>query len=71
MPDSNERVALLLTGLGEKKITLDEYCTAEEIRTELLFQYPKLSAGGGFDLLRVSEGVGKSCRKLWCPKMDI
>lgn len=60
MPDSQERVSkLLLSGLGEKKITLDEYCQSQEIYRELTFQHPKLSEARGFKLLRISEGSGK------------
>lgn len=59
VPDSQERAALILSGLGEKKIQLDEYSEWPEIYEELMFQYPKLKESGGFELLRVGEGGGK------------
>ena len=64
MPDSQERLHLMLAGLGEKKIQLDEW---DEIHVELLFQYPKLKDGGGFELLRVGEGGGKRLKIIACP----
>ena len=48
-PDGTERAKLLLAGLGEKKINL----TYGDIRNDLFEEYPKLKAGGGFELLRI------------------
>lgn len=67
VPDSQERAALILSGLGEKKIQLDEYSEWPEIYDELLFQYPKLKESGGFELLRVGEGGGKRLQTIACP----
>ena len=64
VPDSQERASLMLAGLGEKKIVLDEYCCDQEIRSELTFQYPKLADAGGFELLRVPEGGGKTLQEI-------
>ena len=66
VPDSQERSCLMLAGLGEKKIQLDDLCEWDEIYEELLFQYPKLKDGGGFELLRVSEGGGKRLQVIAC-----
>ena len=68
VPDSQERADLLLAGLGEKKITLDEFSHSQEIYSELIFQFPKLSQAGGFELLRVSEGSGKVLQEIASPK---
>ena len=62
MPDSQERADLLLAGLGEKNITLDEISHSQEIYSDLMFQFPKLSEAGGFELLRVAKGSGKILR---------
>ena len=59
VPDSDERARLQMAGLGEKKITLYLCSEAYEINQELLFQFPKLSDGGGFELLRVPDCGGK------------
>ena len=67
VPDSQERSRLMLAGLGEKKIQLDDHCEWDEIYEELLFQYPKLKDGGGFELLRVGEGGGKRLQVIACP----
>ena len=68
IPDSQERASLLLAGLGEKKITFDEYCNHQEINSELTFQYPKLADAGGFELLRVPEGGGKVLQEIAIPQ---
>jgi hypothetical protein len=70
VPDSQERAALILSGLGEKKIQLDEYSEWPEIYEELMFQYPKLKELGGFELLRVGEGGGKRLQTIACPPKD-
>ena len=67
VPDSQERSCLMIAGLGEKKIQLDDFCEWEEIYAELIFQYPKLKDGGGFELLRVGEGGGKRLQVIACP----
>ena len=41
IPDSQER-ASLLAGLGEKKVTFDEFCNHQEINSELVFQYHRV-----------------------------
>jgi hypothetical protein len=68
VPDSQERADLLLAGLGEKKIALDEFSHSQEIYSELIFQFPKLSEAGGFELLRISEGSGKVLQETASPK---
>ena len=68
VPDSQVRAALLLAGLGEKKITFDEYCNHQEISSELVFQYSKLANAGGFELLRVPEGGGKALQEIATPR---
>lgn len=59
IPDGQERALLQIAGLGEKRITMSAYSDAQDICFELNEQYPKLSGGGGFELLRVPEGGGK------------
>ena len=46
----------------------DEYCTYQEIYSELTFHFPKLVEAGGFELLRVSEGGGKVLQEIASPK---
>lgn len=57
-PDSQERARLQIAGLGEKKISLNIYADAHDVYDELMFQFPKLSDGGGFELLRINDRGG-------------
>lgn len=57
-PDSQERAQLQIAGLGEKKISLNTYADAREVYDELIHQFPKLSDGGGFELLRINDRGG-------------
>ncbi len=59
IPDSQERAELQIAGLGGKKISLSSNADAHDICFSLCEHYPKLSGGGGFELLRVPEGGGK------------
>ena len=52
VPDSDERASLQLSGLGEKRIILNAYSEMHDIYDKLLFQFPKLKQGGGFELLK-------------------
>jgi len=58
-PTSMERAALKLAGLGEKRFPVDATCTSQEFYDEILIQFPKIRDGGGYELLRVSEGGGR------------
>ena len=55
MPDTSERTALKLAGLGEKRFPVFAYATSTELQDELYQEYPKLVRGGGFELLRGSD----------------
>ena len=68
VPDSDERASLQLSGLGEKRIILNAYSEMQDIYDELLFQFPKLKQGGGFELLRVPEGGGKLLQVIASPE---
>ena len=51
-PDSRERAQLKMAGLGEKRCSIFLYAEAEELQDALTDEFPKLSRGGGFELLR-------------------
>lgn len=68
LPDGDERARLQIAGLGEKKISLCSYSDAQDIYHDLLYHFPKLSDGGGFDLLRVPEGGGKQLDIITAPE---
>ena len=68
VPDSEERASLQIAGLGEKRITLYLSSEAHDIYQELIYQFPKLSQGGGFELLRVPEGGGKQISVIAAPE---
>ena len=51
--DAKFKETLVEAGLGEKKITIPNIdCSAAEFKDILLFNYPKLKDGGGFECLR-------------------
>lgn len=56
-PDCMARAKLQMAGLGEKKVSIFLYGSSDELNDDLLEHYPKLSNGGGYELLR--QGVGK------------
>ena len=47
LPDGEERAALQIAGLGEKRITLSAFADAQKIYQELAFHFPKLCDGRG------------------------
>lgn len=55
-PDTTLRAELQIAGLGEKKVSLFLYGGSDEIYDELIDAYPKLSGGGGYELLRQGQG---------------
>lgn len=67
-PTSMDRATLKLAGLGKKKFPVDAHCTPHEFYDEILIQFPKLRDGGGFELLRFSEGGGKTLDVIPHPK---
>ena len=57
-PNSQERAQLQIAGLGEKRMSLDMHADARNVYDELMHQFPKLSDGGGFKLLRINDRGG-------------
>lgn len=55
-PDPEERCALQLAGLGEKRFPMFLHSDAQDIHTELLEQFPKLEDAGGYEFLRLGVG---------------
>ena len=68
LPDGEERAALQIAGLGEKRISSNAYADAQEIYQDLAFHFPKLCDGGGFELLRIPEGGGKQLDVIASPE---
>ena len=54
-PDSKTRAKLQPAGLGAKRLSLFQDGDPEELHEELVQQYPKLSSGGGYELLHASS----------------
>ena len=50
-----EKGQLIQAGLGGKLLCMFEHCDADELHHELLNTFPKLRAGGGYELLRSSQ----------------
>lgn len=67
IPDSSERVALKLAGLGEKRFSVFAYGSSQEVQDELVREYPKLIDAGGFELLRASELGSKQLEPIEMP----
>ena len=68
VPDTQERGTLQLAGLGEKRVTVFVNSDSYDLYMELTSVYPKLTEGGGYDLLRVQEGGGKQLVVIACPE---
>ena len=68
VPDGDERAALQLSSLGEKRISLLAHSDMQDIYDELLFQFPKLKEAGGYELLRLPEGGGKMLQVIASPE---
>ena len=67
-PDGQERAELQIAGLGEKRITFLADSNSLDIHLELCSQFPRLNEAGGYELLRVPEGGGKSIEVVACPE---
>ena len=68
MPSREEKVILKEAGLGEKRITFDKYGGYQQLQSSLLKEFPKLSEGGGFQLLR-SSGARQTLDLIPIPTM--
>ena len=68
VPSREEKVILKEAGLGEKKITFEKYGGYQQLQSSLLKEFPKLSEGGGFQLLR-SSGARRSLDLIPIPTM--
>lgn len=58
MPCKSQKLQLQAAGLGRKKVVFGNKDGAVEVSKKLEGAYPKLKAGGGFELLR--SGIGSS-----------
>ena len=54
-PSCLEIADLIRAGLGRKQITLFDGDGSHELHREILHTFPRLSEGGGYELLRVAE----------------
>ena len=58
LPSREEKLILKEAGLGEKRITFDKHGDYEHFHSSLLKEFPKLSEGGGLQVLRSSGARG-------------
>lgn len=58
MPVKSQKLELQAAGLGRKKVVFCNKDGAIEVSKKLEAAYPKLKAGGGFEILR--SGIGRS-----------
>ena len=68
VPDANECASLKMAVLGECRFPLEVAVTAQKLCDELEVHYPKLSHGGGFELLRTEEGCPKELSVIPIPE---
>ena len=54
VPSGIEMAELMRGGLGRKQLSLFENDSAAELHSEILYAFPALKDGGGYELLRVS-----------------
>ena len=54
-PGPMERGHLMQAGLGAKTLSFMQSTDADDLHYDLLEAFPKLRAGGGYELLRASE----------------
>ena len=66
-PTAFEKAELLAAGLGEKTVSVPEYGESWELHEELLYTFPKLKDGGGYELLRSLEANTRVLRVIPCP----
>lgn len=69
VPTPSEKVCLVQSGLGVKKVTFNACALEREVHAKLLETFPKLTKAGGFELL-YCESNCRTLRQLTC-KWDI
>ena len=68
-PNAAERIRLSLAGSGEQKITLLKNGNSSHVHEKLLETFPSLMGGGGYEILRTSDGNSKTLINVPCPPM--
>ena len=58
VPDVKERSRLKMAGLGEKRFPVEVHSDAQELYHIFVDHFPKLSDGGGYELLRMTDARG-------------
>lgn len=65
--DYQEKGTLQLAGLGEKRFACSTESDAQDFSNDMIFQFPKLADGGGFELLQMCESGSKELKLIECP----
>lgn len=66
-PNAAERIRLSLAGLGEQKITFFKGGDSAHVHEKVLETFPSLVNGGGYEILRTSDGNSKTLIDVPCP----
>lgn len=66
-PSPMDRGRLMQAGLGAKSLCILEHTDAEDLHHELLDLFPKLQAGGGYELLRTSQESNRNLEVIPSP----
>ena len=70
-PDMREKARLQIAGLGEKSITLDKFGDGCDVHDALMYRFPKLQNGGGYEVLRIFDASTKELEIIPAPQKDI
>lgn len=68
-PNAAERISLSLAGLGEQKVIFEKDGDSKHVHDKLLETFPSLINGGGYEILRTSDGNAKCLIDVPCPPM--
>ncbi|XP_028418229.1 uncharacterized protein LOC114543462 [Dendronephthya gigantea] len=67
-PNAAERIRLSLSGLGEQTITFLKDGDAAHVHEKFLETFPNLVKGGGYEIMRTSDGNSKRLIDVPCPR---
>ena len=54
-PSPIDKANLIRAGLGPRKLTLFEFGDSSQFHDEVISSFPKLSGGGGYELMRTQK----------------
>ena len=67
VPSAAEKIALTCSELGEQKIIFHKDGNSAHVHAKIMETFPALENGGGYDILRSSEGRTKTLMEIPIP----